>query len=121
MGERELLGLSPGLHRKWLLFSRSAHLAELNVVSPPKRTASAPASRLNLNGTLDSNGNYGRKTASQSDLYSAELSVATPARHAVQELDLTFDNYNDEYRPTPKPVPVISRPLPPKPVAPKEP
>ncbi|CAI2357807.1 unnamed protein product [Caenorhabditis sp. 36 PRJEB53466] len=102
--------------------TKSAHLAELNIVSPPKRTASAPASRLNLNGALDSNGNYGRKTASQSDLnYSAELSVAAPTRHAIPELDLTFDNYNDEYRPTPKPVPVISRPLPPKPVAPKEP
>lgn len=82
-----------------------------------------PASRLNLNGTLDSNGNYGRKSASQSDLnYSAELSVAAPTRHAIPELDLTFDSYNDEqYRPTPKPTQVISRPLPPKPQAPKEP
>lgn len=103
--------------------TKSAHPAELNVVSPPKRTASVPASRLNLNGTLDSNGNYGRKSASQSDLnYSAELSVAAPTRHAIPELDLTFDSYNDEqYRPTPKPTQVISRPLPPKPQAPKEP
>ncbi|EGT58087.1 hypothetical protein CAEBREN_09916 [Caenorhabditis brenneri] len=103
--------------------TKSAHLAELNVVSPPKRTSSAPASRLNLNGTLDTNGNYGKKSASQSDLnFSAELSVAAPTRHAIPELDLTFDNYNDEqYRPTPKPAPVVSRPLPPKPQAPKEP
>ncbi|ULT79735.1 hypothetical protein L3Y34_010360 [Caenorhabditis briggsae] len=103
--------------------AKSAHLAELNVVSPPKRTASAPASRLNLNGTLDSNGNYGRKTASQSDLnFSAELSVAAPTKHTIPELDLSFDNYiDDQYRPTPKAAPVITRPLPPKPQAPKEP
>uniref|UniRef100_A0A8R1HWJ3 EF-hand domain-containing protein n=1 Tax=Caenorhabditis japonica TaxID=281687 RepID=A0A8R1HWJ3_CAEJA len=107
--------------------TKSPHLAELNVVSSPTRTAAAaaastPATKLNLNGSLDSNGNYGGKSNSQTNLnYSAKLSVAAPVKNAIPELDLAFDNYNDEYRPTPKPAPVISRPLPPKPVAPKEP
>ncbi|CAI5455138.1 unnamed protein product [Caenorhabditis angaria] len=102
--------------------SKNSQLAELHVTSPVKRTSSAPSPRLNLNGTLDTNGNYGKKSASQNDVSFTKEIPVLQHNNKHHDIDLEFDNYIDEqYRPTPKIAPIIVKPPQPKLVAPKEP
>ncbi|CAD6185242.1 unnamed protein product [Caenorhabditis auriculariae] len=103
--------------------SKYAPLAELHIASPPKRTASAPANRIGINGGLDANGNYGRNAASQNDISLSADTTISLAKRANIETTLGLNDFLDEqYRPSPRlppaPVPVKQTP---KLVAPKEP
>ncbi|CAB3401217.1 unnamed protein product [Caenorhabditis bovis] len=100
--------------------TKSPQLAELHITSPPKRTSSAPSNRLSFNSTIDSNGNYGRKTVSQNDLNVEPELVSNLHQKKLNDFDLN-DLIDEQYRPTPKPLPPIAKPPQPKLVAPKEP